>query len=276
MHRRPRTLLLAAFGCAIACAAVYVVGLRTQFGGRIDAALLDRFAALDGPRVHALAGDLVRFVDPGPYAVLGAALVVVAVALRRPRQAAVAGLVLAGAGLTSQVLKHMLPAPRPHPSPSASLITDAAWPSGHTTGLVALALCVVLVAPVRLRPLAAAAGGVAALLVPACLLVIGSHYPSDVLGGYLVAAGWFALGVAALELTAARRAPSAEALLAAGAGLTVAGSAAVLAVVFADPDRALSFVQHHTTFAVSTVALVAAAAALVSRALVARRAHRVA
>ena len=84
-------------------------------------------------------------------------------------------------------------------------IGAASWPSGHATAALALVLCAVLVAPARLRLLVAVVGAVFA--APwASLLILAWHMPSDVIGGYLVAALWIALAVAALR---ARRAPPA-------------------------------------------------------------------
>ena len=65
-----------------------------------------------------------------------------------------------------------------------------ACPSGHTTAVMSLALALVIVSPPRLRPLAAAAGGLLTVATVFSLLVLGSHYPSDIVGGLLVATAW--------------------------------------------------------------------------------------
>jgi hypothetical protein len=57
----------------------------------------------------------------------------------------------------------------------------------------------VLVAPPALRALAAVIGGTFAIGVGYALLVLAHHYPSDVLGGYLVAGLWTSLAIAALH-----------------------------------------------------------------------------
>jgi membrane-associated phospholipid phosphatase len=198
MPRRARALLIVALGCAAAGAFLYVALVRTEVGGRADAALLQWFANRDGPGIHGAAADLVRLLDPMPFAVWAAALVAVALARGRPRSALAVLGVLGGAAVTTQLLKPLLAAPRVHDTPAAAFLSDGTWPSGHTTGVTAIALCLVLVAPARLRRPAVAAAGLALFAVPAAILVTGAHYPSDVLGGYLVAAAWFAAGVAAL------------------------------------------------------------------------------
>ncbi len=274
MLRRPSTLLLAALGFALAAALIGVAALATGTGARVDAAVLEAFAALDGARVHALADDVVRFVDPAGYVVLGGTLVALALARRHPRHALVAAVVLAGAALTSQVLKSLLAGPRPYETSAAADIVEAAWPSGHTTGATALALCLVLVAPVRLRPYAAAAGGAFAALVASCLVVIGTHYPSDVLGGFCVAAAWVALGLAALRLTDARVAGIVlrpRAMLIPTAALVLAGLGAAAAFALAQPDRAYAFAQHHTTFVAGAAVLAAGGLGVVASAALALR-----
>jgi membrane-associated phospholipid phosphatase len=55
----------------------------------------------------------------------------------------------------------------------------------------------VAVAPPRLRPHAAAAGAALAVAVALSVLLLGWHFPSDVLGGVCVAAAWMLCGLAA-------------------------------------------------------------------------------
>src|SRR5438270_928921 len=113
-------------------------------------------------------------------------------------------LALALAPLTADALKPLLA--HPHASAGAVHIAPASWPSGHSTAALALALCAVLVAPRRARPLVAVAGGAFALAVGCALLIRAWHMPSDVLGGYLVAVLWMALALAGLR-AAERRWP---------------------------------------------------------------------
>src|SRR5918911_585475 len=68
------------------------------------------------------------------------------------------------------------------------------------TAAMTLALCGVMVTPPRLRPSAAALGGGFAVAVSYSILMLAWHFPSDVLGGFLVAALWTLLAVTALTL----------------------------------------------------------------------------
>ena len=194
MLRRPAILVLVALACALASAAVYAAAVGTGWAARADADALGWFTARQGTRLDGLAGDVVRLLDPRAYALLAAALAALALARGRLRHAIAAVGVLAGAALASQLLKPLLAAPRSHDAPLGAHVAEASWPSSHATGAVALALCLVLIAPPRLRPAAAVAGGAAAVVVACSVLHLGSHYPSDVLGGALVALACAALG----------------------------------------------------------------------------------
>src|SRR5918998_1441825 len=250
----PGRPLAAALACAAAAVTVHAVALGTDAGGRVDAAILGALAGRGGAAAAALGAEVARFLAPVPFALLGAALVCLAVARARPREAVVVAGVLAGAAVTSQLLKAGLAAPRPHPTPAAAPIAVAAWPSGHTTGAAALALCAALVAPPRLRRPAIAGAVVLVALVGLALVVQPSHWPSDVLGGVCVAGAWCSLGVAAL--CAAPPLP-ARTVRTGAAGLALGGLVAAAALALARPGSALHLVEAHTT-AAAPAALLAA------------------
>jgi membrane-associated phospholipid phosphatase len=106
----------------------------------------------------------------------------------------------------TQALKHALAQPRLVDWLGSNQVGDASWPSGHATAAMALALAGVLAARPGHRRAAVVAGAVFAGAVAVAVLALAWHFPSDVLGGFLVAAAW-ALGVlAGLEvLEPARR-----------------------------------------------------------------------
>jgi membrane-associated phospholipid phosphatase len=189
-------MLLAAAGFAAGAALVWAVAFETARGVRLDARALAEFMDAGQTRVHTLAEIAAHLADPLPYAVLSAA--VLAVAFRRGgvRLAGMVGVVLVGAGITSQVLKQLTADPRGiHLVPFAD-VAPAAWPSGHATAAATLAFCLVAVAPARWRPLAIVAGGAFALAVGCSVVMLGWHFPSDVVGGVCVAAVWTLCGLA--------------------------------------------------------------------------------
>jgi membrane-associated phospholipid phosphatase len=191
-----RALWIAA-ACVLALALIWLVAELVPQAQVRDSLTLRDFTLLSGPHVSAIADFLLRLLDPGLLTLWGTALVTLALVQARPRVALAVALVLALAPLSSDLLKPLLA--HPHSRAGAVYINPASWPSGHATAALALALCAVLVAPPRLRPATAALGAVFSVAVGCSLLIRAWHMPSDVLGGYAMAALWMALAVAALR-----------------------------------------------------------------------------
>lgn len=73
-------------------------------------------------------------------------------------------------------------APRPH---------DFSFPSGHAMASVALVVVMlILLGSSQWRPWAAASGVLFVLAIAWTRLYLGVHYPSDILGGWLMAIAW--------------------------------------------------------------------------------------
>jgi membrane-associated phospholipid phosphatase len=98
--------------------------------------------------------------------------------------------VLAGANLTSELLKRVLAEPRFSAVPGGRLPSATAWPSGHATAAASLVLACVIVSPVRWRPRVAAVGTAFFLTIAYALMTLRWHYETDVIGGLAVATGW--------------------------------------------------------------------------------------
>jgi len=266
--RRSLPPLIVAAVCAVAGLVVWAIATRTAWGLSLDERTLVGFAGLERPRVERASDAVAGIVDPPGFAFLALGIVGVALARRRRRLAAVVGVVLLAANVTTQGLKHVLP---------TGLEGDVGpgvgtWPSGHTTAIMVIALCAVLVSAPRWRPLVAAAGGLLATAVVYSLLILDVHYPSDIVGGYLVAAFWTALGVAALNAT---RSPAVHARAAAvrlraviGVPVVAALLAAAVAgaVALTRPDAALAYADEHTLWVVVALALAATALAVATAA----------
>jgi membrane-associated phospholipid phosphatase len=210
MDRVLRRPLLLAAGCAVLFGIVLLAAYGPARGRWLDAAGLAGFVDLQSPLVADLTSRLARLGDPLPVGLAGAMLAVVALARGRPRLAGGVLLLLAATSVSSQVLKLVLAHPRFHESiPAGGQVASEAFPSGHATAAMSLALGAVLVAPRRLRPAAALLGAALAVAVGFSVVSLGWHFPSDVLGGYLLAAGWALVLVAALRRASPRelRAP---------------------------------------------------------------------
>jgi membrane-associated phospholipid phosphatase len=197
--------LLVALACVPVLALLWMLAFQTGAGARLDSRVFTGLVDLQSTPVEPFARAGANLAGPIPFALAAIALVTIALVRRRPWEALVVVIVLAGANLTTQVLKPLATVARPAEVPPAAPAGDA-WPSGHTTAAVALALCLLLVAPARMRPWALAAGAVFAAAEGFGLVVMSWHYPSDVVAGAGVAVIWAALGLGALRAAAGRRA----------------------------------------------------------------------
>jgi membrane-associated phospholipid phosphatase len=169
-----------------------------------DAAALRAFTQLDGRRVAPVAHAFVGSLGALPFTLVGIVLVAVALIRRRRRLALGVVIVLVGSTLSAEVLKPALAVPSYAAMIGSTRIPAASWPSGHSTAAMALVLCAVMVAPRRLRTVVAIAGALFAVAVAFSLLTLDWHLPSDVLGGYLLAAVWALLVLAAVRGADAR------------------------------------------------------------------------
>lgn len=265
----------AALGAAIATALLLLTWYLAFHVGvfeRADVNILGGFIDLHRPRVDALATFIAGLCNPSPYVYFAGAVVVVALVRRRPDVALMVALIIFGANFTTQLLKPLLAASRLVPI-DGQAVGAAAWPSGHATAAMSLALCSVLVAPVRLRPAVAALGAAFAVAVSYSFLTLNWHYPSDVFGGFLVATVWTLIGIAVLSVLRARyrqgesaempadRPPIRDALRPPAAVLLAAVGCAGL-VALARPHQVVSYTQAHTAFVVGASAIAALALAL--------------
>jgi membrane-associated phospholipid phosphatase len=181
----------------LACLAYYVRPLE-----RFDLAMLSRTQENRESWLAPLAEFSVHLADPAPVLVLSVFACLLGLARGRPRQAAAAVAVVAGASLTTLLLKSLLAHPRFVLALGPHQITATAFPSGHSTAAMAVALAFALAAPPRLRPIAVLAGALFALTTGFFLVFLGDHFPSDVAGGWLVAAAWLFAAIATLHALA--------------------------------------------------------------------------
>jgi membrane-associated phospholipid phosphatase len=200
MPRRVKAPLLAALACCLAIAPLAVAAYSLGVFQRVDLRFFFHLRREEGP-VHALATVLVGFGDLIALLVLLAAIVVWGLRLGRRREVIAAAIVVAGANLTTQLLKTTLEHAR-HKAfeHGIELPWPNSFPSGHTTAAASIAAALLLVAPVAYRVRAAVAGALLAAAVGISTVVLGWHYPSDVLGGLLVVGAWGFAALAYLRL----------------------------------------------------------------------------
>ena len=260
MGRSPRGALIAAAVFASGAVLVWAIALRTAIGASIDQLTLAGFMGLGGPSSETLASAVAHLADPGPVAVLTAGIVALALARRRPLRALTVGAVLVGANVTTQALKVLTAEPR-------ALVDPQSWPSGHATAAMTVALCVLIAAPPSLRPIAAALGAGFALAVAYSVLLLGWHFPSDVIGAFCVAAAWTAAGLAVLwaaERGAEHRAVRLRAALTPPLLVALGAAAVVGAAAVARLGTAFEYAEANTTFVAAAVAIGAGALSLVA------------
>jgi membrane-associated phospholipid phosphatase len=289
MTRGAKPLLIGAGACAGLFALLFAVRYTSPWARDVDASALLGFYRFDRPGVHQLA-EWVGHLG-GAKAVVAMALGLSAVALARSRpRVAVAVLALVGAtSVSSQVLKALLAHPSYDGAVAGKPIDPAAFPSGHSTAAMTLALAGVLVAPRGLRPLAAFVGAGFALAVAYSVIALGWHFPSDAVGGFLLATGWTLLVAACLRAMAARwpegtvRSRGAAAIrevvdgvaavglaTAAIAGVVLAGLI-VAALLLTRLPQVLGYADTHTAFVVVATAVAVSAAALLGAVTLALR-----
>jgi membrane-associated phospholipid phosphatase len=267
MHSRAWKALLGAALAAAGVALLRVLAFSVPGIHHRDALALHDFMELDRPLTHHLASVVANAASPAEFGLIGAGIIGVALLRRRLPLAIAAAVVLLGSAFTTdRILKPALAAPRLDPVLAFHQIDGHAYPSGHATAAMALALSAVLVAGRRWRPLVAGLGALFAVAVSFSLLSLGWHYPSDVLGGYLVAAAWTGVVVAGLSwhegLEPARRTlPKAEwapAVALAAAVVVLVG----VALLIAAPHHLLAYLRDHEVLTAVAATIAAAGVAV--------------
>ena len=191
-HRRdgldPRA---AAAGTAVVAVVVlvllYVVFVVTPTGQALDHAAF-RGAVRGQGQLWRIASPVLDVVSEG-FVVVGLAVAVLVAAVRRRWALAVQATVLvAGANLSTQLLKAVLDRPEHGIGRAAN-----SFPSGHTTVAASVVVALLVVVPRRWRPVVAVAGAGYAALTGVSVLVGQWHRVSDSVAALVVVVLWTAL-----------------------------------------------------------------------------------
>jgi membrane-associated phospholipid phosphatase len=207
MAPRVKSALLAAIACALAIAPLAVMAYSWNPFQRVDLRGFIHLRHEEGP-IHAFASVFVNLGDLAALLVFLAAACAIGLRYGRRREVLDAIVVVAGANLTTQLLKTTLEHAR-HKAfeHGVELPWPNSFPSGHTTAAASIAVALLLVAPATHRLVAAVFGLAITAAVGFSVVVLGWHYPSDVLGGLLVVGAW---GFATLAWLRSRRGPDRE------------------------------------------------------------------
>ncbi len=173
---------------------------------RLDASVLNRLIVTPGSHAESLADAIVPVGDV-PVLLLALALACAIGLMRgRPRQAAAALVVIAGANLTTQALKALLSShPRLQTILGAEQFRWDGFPSGHVTAVASIAVALAFVVPRRLLPAVAVIGTGLAIAMGWAVLALNWHYPTDVLGAIFVVGAWGFAALAGLRALGGRR-----------------------------------------------------------------------
>jgi membrane-associated phospholipid phosphatase len=200
VDQRAKTLLLGVAACAALFA---LLTYRFPLARELDIKALQGFLRLQRPAVDTVTQNMVRLGDPPFVGIAGVLLAAIAFLRGLPRVGVAVILLLAATSVSSQVLKQFFASPHVGEA-GLQHVYHAAYPSGHSTAVMTLAIATVMVVPARLRPLAAAVGVGLALSVGFSVVLRGWHLPSDVAGGFLLATGWGLAIAAGLRLAELR------------------------------------------------------------------------
>ncbi len=275
MRSNPRLPLLAAFGCAVAFAVLLACAYTVGPVERLDATALRGLGSIEGPLTARLASLAAHLADPLPLLVMLSGLFAWGWAIGRRSQAIAAVALVAGANVTAQVLKVALAHPRIQPAfgPYPYQLGAEAFPSGHATAAMSVGLAAVLIAPGRLRVVAASVAAAYVAAVSIAVLILGWHYPSDVVGGILVSSAFFFCGVAAVRHLGERE-PRAEdthtrLVLPRRLGeVALVGALGIALLALLGASDLASFARSHTTAMATALAIMATSATLLAGAAV--------
>lgn len=192
---KPGLFFLAAALSVLGVIGVYLYFVHTTTGQFIDESALVEAAV---PR-QKIGLQVSYFLDLLPIISVAIGLIViffVTIFRKRWLASGIALLAMAGANLSTQLFKTLLPV---RPDQGIATLNFNSLPSGHSTLAASAAAAVFLVVSPRWRPFAAFIGGSFAILSGSSTLINQWHRPADVLAAYLVVtawaciAGWFIL-----------------------------------------------------------------------------------
>jgi membrane-associated phospholipid phosphatase len=195
--RRLRAASWCAALCALGLALTWVVAAHVPAARESDAAALRGFIGLDRGLVSPLSNGVLALVSPLSCTLFTLGAMAIAARRGRHRLIVAVPVMLIGAIISSELLKPLLAVGHAHVG-LGHQVSAASWPSGHSTAVMTMTLSALLVAAPRWRPAVAAIGGVFTVAVGFALLTLAWHMPSDVIGGFLLAALWVSGAVAVL------------------------------------------------------------------------------
>lgn len=183
LHDTAIRALAAAIAGVVTLLVMVLVALQSSQGQQWDNAAMTTVVAGRDTKLALLSG--LGYVSIGAVVMVALGCGGVALLRGKVRLAIAAGIVIGGADLSTQLLKHSL-----LERPDFGLGVLNSLPSGHTTVVASAVGAALLVASGGVRPFVAAAGGFATTLTGASTIVAGWHRPADVIAALAVSLVW--------------------------------------------------------------------------------------
>jgi undecaprenyl-diphosphatase len=202
---RPRGQELRFIAALVALAAIWLAML--LYGtGPLDRTVYEALYAGNRPALSTTAHVLTFFGEP--TVLIGAGFVVAAwLWWRKHGHLALALMlvILVGRGL-SEVQKYTIARVRPDFEPHLVVVKTSSFPSGHATSsmIFYLALALALTRNTRWHRVAAAGAILLSILIGTSRVMLGVHWPSDVIGGWAFGMLWVMLTLRLAERLTAK------------------------------------------------------------------------
>ena len=176
----------------IVLALIWLAALR--FGGRDSSWDVDLYRRLYVGGGTTLARNSAIFTRIGSSYVLVPLGLFAALYLgfRRKRRTALMLIMIFGGRFLVELQKILIARPRPGISPHLEVVHTPAFPGGHAANAMITYLAIALLLPVRQRNRAIAVGIALALAIQvgASRVMLGVHWPSDIIGGWAFGLIW--------------------------------------------------------------------------------------
>ena len=191
---KKRTLLVSVFVTAVLLFAILAVIVGSGVTNALDSSILLAINSLSSPWLNTF---FVAFTELGGVIVVSVVaiiLVLLFLAKRNYIRALLISVGIGGEAAMNLLLKSIFERARPDLWDWIVTETHTSFPSGHATASMALALCIVyLLWNTKWRKATIIAASVYLLLIGFSRLYLGVHFPTDILGGWLLGIGWMAL-----------------------------------------------------------------------------------
>jgi undecaprenyl-diphosphatase len=164
---------------------------QTGFFPVADRAILRWFAAHREGWLNGLAVDVTALGSSTVLALVTIFATVFFVTSARKRDGLHIALLSLGAATLTYFFKRFLARPRPDVVPALVVVSDRSYPSGHTLGATSIYLVLAYLAYRSTgKRWILACGALLAATIALSRVYLGVHYPTDIIGGAVIAIAW--------------------------------------------------------------------------------------